>query len=62
MSEPIKHHFIPQFILRIFLDENQINYWNIKTSKFERRNPKSVFMRKNMYKRSLPLWNKKCLR
>ncbi|QLY40724.1 DUF4238 domain-containing protein [Hujiaoplasma nucleasis] len=50
MSEPIKHHFIPQFILRNFLDENQINYWNMKTGKFERRNPKSIFMRKNLYK------------
>lgn len=50
MSEPIKHHFIPQFILRNFLDENQINYWNMKTVKLERRNPKSIFMRKNLYK------------
>jgi hypothetical protein len=50
MSEPIKHHYIPQFILRNFLDEKQVNYWNMKTRKLERRNPKSIFMRKNLYK------------
>lgn len=50
-QEPKKHHYIPQFILKNFNDENiQVNYWDIKNSKLEKRNTKSVFMNKNMYR------------
>ena len=50
-NEPIKHHYIPQFILRNFCDENnQLNYWNISASTLEKRNTLSVFMIKNMYR------------
>lgn len=50
-NEPIKHHYIPQFILKIFNDENgQLNYWNINDSRLEKRNSLSVFMIKNMYR------------
>lgn len=51
MSEPIKHHFIPQFILKNFTHNNdQIFYWNKENSKIEIRNTKSVFMVKNLYR------------
>lgn len=51
MSEPVKHHFIPQFILRNFInDKGQINYWNKKNSQLSKRNPKSVFMVENLYR------------
>lgn len=51
MSEPVKHHFIPQFILRNFTHNNdQIYYWNKETSKLEVRNTKSVYMVKNLYR------------
>lgn len=53
-NEPIKHHYIPQFILKNFNDENnQLNYWNISDSKLEKRNPLSIFMIKNMYRDEL---------
>ena len=50
MSEPIRHHYIPQFILRNFLSDNSLNFWNQIDSKFEKRNTKSVFMVKNLYR------------
>jgi len=51
MSEPIKHHFIPQFILKNYTYNNdQIYYWNKENSKIELRNTKSVYMVKNLYR------------
>lgn len=51
MSEPIKHHFIPQFILRNFTyDKDKLYYWNIDSSKIEIRNTKSVYMVENLYR------------
>jgi hypothetical protein len=51
MNEPVKHHFIPQFILRNFTHSNdQIYYWNKESLKIEVRNTKSVFMVKNLYR------------
>ena len=50
-QEPRKHHYIPRFILKNFNNENgQINYWNIKKDKLEKRNTKSVFMNLDMYR------------
>lgn len=50
-QEPKRHHYIPQFILRNFQDENsQVTYWNIENSKLEKRNTRSVFMNMNMYR------------
>ena len=44
-QEPKRHHYIPQFILRNFQDENsQVSYWDIENSKLEKRNTRSVFM------------------
>ena len=49
--EPRKHHYIPQFILRNFCnDNNQVNYWDIESGKLEQRNTKSIFMNKDMYR------------
>lgn len=50
-QEPKRHHYIPQFILKNFHNENQqINYWDITKAKLEARNTKSIFMEKNMYR------------
>ena len=41
--EPKRHHYIPQFILRNFQDENsQVSYWNIENSKLEKRNTSNL--------------------
>ncbi len=53
-NEAKRHHYIPQFILRNFLDENsQVSYWDIKTNKLEKRNTRSVFMNMDMYRDEL---------
>ncbi len=50
-NEPIKHHFIPQFIIRNFcFKDEQVYYWNKNTAIIETRNTKSVFMEKNLYR------------
>jgi len=50
-NEPRKHHYIPQFILRKFTDDNnQVSYWNINNKTLEKRNTKSVFMNIDMYR------------
>ena len=50
-SEPRKHHYIPQFILKKFTDaNNQVSYWNIRNKSLEKRNTKSIFMNIDMYR------------
>ena len=50
-QEPRKHHYIPRFILKNFNDnKGQVNYWDIKKNKLEKRNIKSVFMNIDMYR------------
>ena len=50
-QEAHKHHYIPRFILKNFNDENgQVNYWDIKNNKLEKRNIKSIFMNIDMYR------------
>jgi len=50
-NEAKRHHYIPQFILRNFTDEKgQIEYWDIKQNKLEKRNPRSIFMNLHMYR------------
>lgn len=52
--EPKRHHYIPQFILRNFNDENmQVNYWDIAAGTLEKRNTRSVFMNIHMYRDEL---------
>ena len=56
MSEAKSHHYIPQNILKNFLDnKGQVFYWDIEKEVSERRNPKSIFMNFNMYIKSL-IW------
>ena len=50
-NEPIKHHYIPQFILRNFLgDDGLLYYWDNENKYLSKRNTKSVFMNRSMYK------------
>ncbi len=51
-KEPIKHHYIPQFILRNFCfdDESHLLYYDKKTSKILKRETKEIFMVKNLYR------------
>ena len=51
LNEPRRHHFIPQFILKNFADENgYLNYFNKETNKEEYLLPTNVFVRKNLYR------------
>lgn len=51
VSEPKRHHYIPQFILKNFNDENsQIYYWDIANKELQKRNTRSVFMNMHMYR------------
>lgn len=53
-SEARKHHYIPRFILKNFNDDNgQVNYWDIEKSQLEKRNIKSIFMNRDMYRDEL---------
>ena len=50
-TEPIKHHYIPQFILRSFLGEDGLfYYWDNDNKYLSKRNTKSVFMNNSMYR------------
>lgn len=50
-TEPIKHHYIPQFILRSFLEEGGLfYYWDNENKYLSKRNTKSVFMNNSMYR------------
>ena len=51
MSEAKRHHYIPQFILKNFLDnKGQVFYWDIEKEVLEKRNPRSIFMNFDMYR------------
>lgn len=45
----INSHYIPQFILRHFLNTEKIQYCDLKNKKVESRNTKSVFSEKEYY-------------
>ena len=50
-TEPMKHHYIPQFILRSFLGEDGLfYYWDNDNKYLSKRNTKSVFMNNSMYR------------
>lgn len=50
-NEPKKHHYIPQFILRRFCDENnKVLYWDLKEKHIFHRSTKWFFMNENMYR------------
>ena len=52
-SEPIKHHYIPQFILKNFCFDSSrryVNFYNVKTDKIVVKPVSEVFMQKNLYR------------
>ncbi|MBQ3523302.1 MAG: DUF4238 domain-containing protein [Clostridia bacterium] len=50
--EPIRHHYIPQFILRNFCfnDNNDLYYYDKESQETTIRNTRDVFMEKNLYR------------
>ena len=49
-GEPIKQHYIPQFLLRNFLDDTGLfYYWDNEKKYLSKRNTKSVYMNRSMY-------------
>lgn len=52
-KEPIRHHYIPQFILRNFCfdeDRHQLFYFDKKTSTLSIKQTRDIFMVKNLYR------------
>lgn len=50
---PINHHYIPQFILRNFSDDNKkINVYNLSTCDLSVRNIRTQYSKDNLYKMS----------
>lgn len=50
-KEPIRHHYIPQFILRNFCNkEGYVKYLDKSTNEITLRKPRDVFMEKNLYR------------
>ncbi len=51
-KEPVRHHYIPQFILRNFCfnDKNELYYYDKKTNETTIKNTRDVFMEKNLYR------------
>lgn len=51
-KEPVKHHYIPQFILKNFCfdDRSHLFFYNKKTSKVSIKNTIEIFMFRNLYR------------
>lgn len=50
-NEPLKHHYIPQFILRNFNNsEGLLQYWDNENKYLSKRNTRSIFMNVSMYR------------
>lgn len=51
-KEPIRHHYIPQFILRNFCfdDKSHLFYFDKKTSEISERKTQGLFMVRNLYR------------
>lgn len=50
-NEPVRHHYVPRFLLKPFCFEgNKINYYDKKTGKFSVKDIKSIFVEKNFYR------------
>lgn len=51
-KEPVRHHYIPQFILRNFCfdDRNHLFYYDKKTSEIYKRKIQEIFMVRNLYR------------
>lgn len=52
MNEPIRHHYIPQFILRNFCFDStgQVHYYNKITGEVTDQDNRNVFMARNLYR------------
>ncbi len=49
--EPVKHHYIPQFILRNFcFEDNRLLYYDKQTGEVSVKETKDVFMVRNLYR------------
>lgn len=50
-SEPIKHHYIPQFILRNFcFEEKRLYYFDKQTGRVSAKDPRDIFVERNLYR------------
>jgi len=50
-QEAKRHHYIPQFILKKFYDENEkVKYYNIETKELDSKITKNIFMNMHMYR------------
>lgn len=50
-KEPIRHHYIPQFILRNFCDNKGfMHYYSKEDNELILRKPKNIFMVRNLYR------------
>ena len=52
VNEPIRHHYIPQFVLRNFSYDsfNHLNYYDVTSKSIINIDTKEVFMHKNLYR------------
>lgn len=51
MNEAKKHHYIPQFVLRNFINDNgTLTYWNVERQELQERNPSNIYMVENLYR------------
>ena len=51
-KEPVRHHYIPQFLLRNFCfdDRKHLFYYDKKASETSKRKTQEIFMVKNLYR------------
>lgn len=50
-KEPIRHHYVPQFILRNFCDNRGVvSYFDKKTKEIVLKHPRDIFMERNLYR------------
>ena len=50
-KEPVRHHYIPRFILRAFCDENGcLSYYDLAKHRVEEKKTEEVFMARNLYR------------
>lgn len=51
MKEPVRHHYIPRFILRAFCDEKGcLSYYDLAEQRIEQKKTEEVFMARNLYR------------
>lgn len=49
-KDHIKQHYIPQFIIRSFCNDDKVFYYDKKNKRLVRRWPKEIFEEENLYK------------